>query len=67
MFSKKMVHDGLAQMPSFSSDLFWRRNPACTVSTTRRDALVPLPQVRHGEEHHGVGHRAVGDPVLWCR
>ena len=39
MFSKKMVHDGLAQMPSFSSDL-WRRNPGVPVSTTK--AVMPL-------------------------
>ena len=39
MFSKKMVQDGLAQMPSFSSG-FCRRKPGVSVSTTK--AVMPL-------------------------
>ena len=39
MFSKKMVQDGLAQMPSFSS-AFCRRKPGVFVSTTK--AVMPL-------------------------
>ena len=39
MFSKKMVQDGLAQMPSFSS-AFCLRKPGVVVSTTK--AVIPL-------------------------
>ena len=44
MFSKKMVHEGEAQMPSFSS-AFCLRKPGVAVSTTK--AVMPLvPLVR---------------------
>ena len=39
MFSKKMVQEGLAQIPSFSS-AFWRMKPGVPVSTTK--AVMPL-------------------------
>jgi len=39
MFSKKMVQEGLAQMPSFSS-AFWARKPGVPVSTTK--AVMPF-------------------------
>ena len=39
MLSKKIVHDGLAQIPSFSSG-FCRTNPDVEVSTTK--AVMPL-------------------------
>jgi hypothetical protein len=38
MFSKKMVQDGLAQKPSFST-AYWARKPGVTVSTTK--AVMP--------------------------
>jgi len=39
MFSKKIVHEGDAQMPSLSS-AFWRKKPGVDVSRT--NAVIPF-------------------------
>jgi hypothetical protein len=63
MSSKNMVQETAAEIPILRSGAA-RTKPGVVVGTTNTEMPFARGAVGHGEEDDGVGHRAVGDPVL---